>query len=128
MTDLDKKLKEILLPAIHALDSDESDTLVTQIKQAFADEGYEKVEYERTDQREPVVERFGSLGELGSPKMTIHEWNKILSNKEIMTGQEWYNRFEKELETWKQYGDKVNYMWNTDTVLKAAKKASGLDK
>lgn len=121
---IDNKLKEILdriksvkfvttkevTNAVVDLDKVRSN-MVAKIKQLFADEGYEK--------------KIGLIGNISGIKLY-----SINGDSNIMAGQEWYDRFEKELDKW----DRIEIGTNkgeTDfmaipLVLKAAKKASGL--
>lgn len=94
---LDGKLKEILQANLgYASMSD--NYFITQIKQAFADEGYMTA-------RERV------------------EWHEEHFNQNHMTGQEWYGRFERALARRYVNHSKDKPYWE---ALEAAKKASGL--
>lgn len=130
MSDLDNRLREILLETYNSAYLYEGRTQnyttrklksdISQIKQAFADEGY--------------VLFFESGNEFNDDyarkkkQLEVQHKRDVEAFRERMTGQEWYNRFEKELgepEIFVGYGyDSVGY--EDDRVLNAAKKASGL--
>lgn len=109
---LDDKFKEIEIKRTEYIGGGEvhrtirlNDEEIAQIKQLFADVGY----------------RFNpSLKEMAGYK---------INTKPTMTGQEFFERFEKELgepKVFPGYGyDEIGY--EDDHVLEAAKKASGLD-
>jgi hypothetical protein len=50
----------------------------------------------------------------------------MVNGKEVMTGQEWYERFEKELGDDVKYCASVPYICTCD-LLEAAKRAAGLE-
>lgn len=110
MTDLDSKLRGILVPDSR-LESWSGDPRALQeiwvtksiaaIKQAFEDEGW----------RQSTIAPEGKYG-------PFHTFD----GKELMTGQEWYDRFEKELLNFAKIKHRI-----TDDVLNIAKKASNLD-
>jgi len=52
---------------------------------------------------------------------------EVLSNPVEMTGQEWYNRFEKELEKYNLGILPTTKFFNRAKVLQAAKRAAGLE-
>lgn len=89
MTDLDDKLREIL-----EYYQKQDPECIAEIKQVFVDEGW----VEPIEMRRNIVHPF-----------------KIV---ETMTGQDWYNRFYKELD--------IDGDVNLVDVVRAAKKASGL--
>lgn len=110
MSDLDNKLA-LIIEDIIEYSADDGPlkvgqlTFAEQIKQAFADAGYEK------------------LHEKGA----YDTMNEAVANmqKDWMTGQEWYDRFEKEFSKLTT----ENYMTAIypHEALKAAQKASGLE-
>lgn len=85
---------------------------VNQIEQCFIDEGYRKV--------------FGEPVEL-DPKDEIHDFAEIRR----MTGQEWYDRFEKEVFAIfdkKNRARKIPTVYSTTKLyVEAAQRAAGLD-
>lgn len=105
---MDDKLKEILSTFAAYMPGDASintfrkeedkyaPKFIAQIKQAFADEGYENTTFKTTE-----------LFKGHSP--------------EYMTGQEWYDRFEKELRNHHSVKTLLD-----ENYLKLAKKAAGL--
>lgn len=98
MTNLDDKLKELVFKMAGGI-KDGGEDEITQIKQAFADEGY-------------------------VAKSELKSWSYTA---ELLTGTEWYDRFEKELNN---LG--VNYKTGmtglmASEILEAAKRAAGLD-
>ena len=115
---IDEKLKEIVWGAssisagmddFGALEKSEQeqqvDETVAQIKQVFADEGYIKIP---------------QIREIKGKTETQHNLVDI-NNMGYMTGQDWYERFEKEL-------NMTNALYGKDgeRALKIAEKASGL--
>jgi hypothetical protein len=95
-SNLDDKLKEIFKDS-DLMYSHATEVLIAQIKQAFAEEGYFQVEV--------------------NGKIYTHNLN---DNR--LTGQEWYDRFEKEV---------VGRDWHVADILpapqtEAARKASGI--
>lgn len=109
---IDERLEEVLLnfrdEEPHTLDES-----VEALKKAFTEEGYQKTTLNR-EQVDTVVQEVIN--------QTVKHYVKV----GLMSGEHWYSRFEKELESNKQFGDRVNYMWNTETVLETARKASGI--
>ena len=93
---IDDKLKEILDTA-HSIGKNghplNDDLLVAQIKAAFADEGYIQI----------------------APTSQAH-----IKHANKMTGQEWYERFSDELDSWAATAN----TGDCNAVLLAAKKAS----
>ena len=116
MSDIDERLKKLQLSPIDNYGEywTLSDEDVAQIKQAFADEGYVQM---------PQVEMITRFESGKKPELFM------VNGKEVMTGREWYERFEKELgepQTFAGYGyDSVGY--DEDDVLAAAKRASGVE-
>lgn len=129
MDDIDEKLREILQPWLDEIQSEygtgikdekkqpfiDYNNAIPAIKKAFKDEGYVKTTTDNTYRRE----------ELG-----------------LLTGQEWLERFEKELfnhdkksdQLWyelyymgKREYNNVQYRSAKRIILKAARKASGVD-
>ena len=100
---LDQKLKELQLNPIEKYEDGDyylSDSDIAQIKQAFQEAGYSKV---KTIWHHPDVP--------------------------VMTGPEWFERFKEELTRTKVRPNIVRHVAHTniqDTVLEAAKRASGL--
>lgn len=100
---LNDKLREVLLKGTATFDGDKkrifwsNDDVIAQIKQAFAEEGYWKM-----DKKKSVASIIGL---------------------DVMTGQKWFGRFEKELD--KGINDISGDIKYVD-ILEAAKKASGL--
>jgi hypothetical protein len=137
MSELDEKLKEIaqelyqnggadaVMEEIHANHVAEA---ISQIKQAFKEAGWKQVGIVG-NVIEKVADRHEYVGANGRP------------NIPIMTGQEWYDRFKKELESVElpsmpsvlnAYGDELDKgRWRATTtaveIMKAAKKAAGLE-
>lgn len=109
MSDLDSKLREILeevedeVNNTGGVSTKHRGRLVAQIKQAFAEEGYVKVSKDNQDKIKTA---------------TIYSINH--GQYELMTGQEWYERFEKEL------NNHPIKLQGTE-IMRAAKKAAGLE-
>jgi len=119
--DIDEKLREILRNGAfgHYIKDDEGnlcpldwsgssdgyfDTYIARIKQAFADEGWSDTNLYTKDK----LARF-------------------LKSENMMTGQEWYERFVKEYEQTKEFGEVGGPAYSSPSdVLTAAKKASGI--
>ena len=93
-----------------------TDGEIAQIKQVFADERYRQINVSRaTHGRDSFGNKLpkGEVGQLHGIKI-----NSINGDENIMTGQEWYDRFEKKLSS--------STMIQRGLVLAVAKKASGL--
>jgi len=110
MSDLDQKLREIGLYDVsdsRYTELGEHPETIARIKQAFADEGY------------VIIPRFKRVH---METLTV----KSVDGEEVnfMTGQEWHDRFEKELEKISSLGDISPS--NLDYIKQAAKKASNL--
>lgn len=138
MSDLDDKLKKIKVPVYLAGQGTYGEPLteenIAQIKQAFADAGYR--------QEQQLVDIIAQQGiELKrlqmTPAPTYRMVGKVDYNPEgtpierVMTGQEWYDKFEKEYnylatEPFRGYSREIGQMI-TDRAQKAAKKAAGLE-
>ena len=108
MSTLDDRLREILR-ADRANELAIAET-IAQIKQAFADEGWIKIPQ--------IVEVEGKLE-------TQHNFVDI-NNMRYMTGQEWYDRFERELQR-VAFVDEYDVRNAVNQCWDAAMKAAGLD-
>lgn len=106
---LDDKLREILENTAIQAGVPPVDEAINQIKQAFADEGYVNI---------PMVETVTRFERGHVPEIYM------VNGKEVMTGQEWYDRFAHELEV--ELDHKIDRTWNI-AIYKAAKRAAGLD-
>lgn len=113
MSDLDDKLKEILVGGTKYEKSRYSHVLdksITKIRQAFTESGYVYV---------PQITTCESYN-AGNPKPTAFRVNDMI----VMTGQEWFNRFEQEL---KDSGYTGGYVDTTpSSILDNARRASGI--
>jgi hypothetical protein len=108
MNDLDNKLRDIHTYYFDPKTNEDiplppfSDTIIAQVKQVFADEGYR------------VAGRHEAINQRLREKV---------ASGEIMRGEEWYDRFEK---LWAEtYQD--TFMVPKDTIFQAAKKAAGIE-
>ena len=112
MSNLDDKLKEAIRYIANEdgyAEIEDLDVAIAKIKQAFKDEGYLP---------------FKPYGEVPEGQKQPEWWSKTPT---IMTGQEWYYRFEKlvfELNP-KEYPSDIFYR---NEILELAKKASSIDK
>lgn len=122
MSDLDKKLREILPIVATGMEIDQDLAIKInyapeRIKQAFKDSGW--VEPITDEERETMIASYAAAEYVKS---------------ETMNGQEWFDRFIKELppvgsDAVTVCGDKPkNWVVSWDDVERAAKKAAGLDK
>lgn len=114
MSDLDERLREILgtyYPELSTYGDFEAsgisdDDAIAQIKQAFADEDYVK-------------------------NGVVTDWwaDKYAKYRGYMTGQEWYERFKKELPNTKLAGilPGVETTYRYNTILLAARRAAGIN-
>lgn len=106
---LDYKLSQCITLIIQNSDgkqlksSQEENDIVADIKQAFADANY--IQAPQTGTYVPIVEVAGS---------------------NLMTGQEFYDRFREEITKVASHPDTVT--WPKDMVMLAAKRAAGLEK
>lgn len=125
MVDLDAKLKEILHTPVNQRDfSYDEDDIVEQIKQAFAEAGY--VTPENAAKVQTMVNQMVNLANDMAIVPTIQyvKPNKAITKAQnLMTGQEWYERFEKEFKGTRWY-DKIR--GSHDEISDAAKRAAGL--
>lgn len=126
MSDLDKKLQDILNTTYSFGNEDKdlefygtsNDDEIEAIKQAFIDEGwipYKPFEYTPEGKKPAWWSK--------TPELMTGDEHKARTAG-LMTGQEWYDRFEKEVGQYEAGG------WIDDTldnVLLAAKKAAGIE-
>lgn len=109
---LDKKLSEIILyPDTYYEDFKLSETDIARIKQAFADEGYVEHGIKIKPRKRYFATGPGQIPPLEEPQQPC------------MTGQEWLDRFIKELDSGLKLPEVMD-IW----VRHCAKKASGVDK
>lgn len=109
MNEFDQKLSDIIYS--------ESLDMVEQIKQAFADAGYIPSNLGKTLYAMPKGKDLAR--ELAGLDQIIDDsTNTIELSSPMMTGQEWYDRFKKEL-------PKITS--NPNDIIKAAKRAAGLE-
>ena len=111
MTNLDDRLKEILDICMgHVKGRYKAELLIVaiaKIKQVFSDEGYEKRQLGR-------------------------DFTARVNLAEVMTGQEWYDKFEKEIYFympmhWADAAGKEHFeILDREEILNMAKKASGI--
>lgn len=102
MSDLDDRLREIPIDRDGGRYHLSSAELIW-VKQAFADEGYERLGHHTT-------KKPGQKAEL------------------IMTGQEWYDRFEKEMDEAKRWTSMNGaIVMSPNVAIEAAKRAAGIE-
>ena len=91
---------------------------VADIKQALKDENYIQIP--------ETVEYWNKID--GDNWVDVRYAHKVKRNGvELMSGQEWYNRFSAELKHLMSRGDGETWMgWDCGEVREAAKKASGI--
>lgn len=127
MSNLDKKLRETLhkvgtVKIRSALDEVIEDG-VAQIKQAFAEEGY--VTPENAKKVQEIVNQMANLANdaFRIPIIQYIKPNKAMTKAQnLMTGQEWYNRFVAELDK-----DGEIAIAGSGIIKGAAKRAAGLE-
>lgn len=127
MSDLDTKLALIIEDIMFSEDSPLRNgelTFAEQIKQAFADAGYlkpaDKSAYEKA-----LVDSYLKAG--GDPDLIVTsrtDWERNAKLAGLMTGQEWYERFEKEI-AWMDLPKPWDSIQNG--YRDAAKKAAGIE-
>ena len=110
MSDLDDKLREILAkvkfyPTVEIPPSE----AIAAIKQAFTEAGHKKF----------------------TNRLDLETHNLTHTDKPLMTGQEWYDRFEKEMYfliamVWDDHKEHHEIL-DREQILEAAKKAAGLE-
>lgn len=106
--ELDDKLKELKIQLDYEDGRHLSDGDIAQIKQAFYEDGWIDVRGIRWNYK------------------ALHDID-IKPNGEVMTGQEWYDRFGKELQKHQDYKH-VEDTFYMDTIVKeAARKAAGIE-
>lgn len=104
MSNLNDSLKKIKITAYFKKGEEYlflNDKDITEIKQAFAEAGY--------------INMQGA--KVSGPKYTVQTYRG--DGARMMTGQEWYERFDKEL--------RAEDTYSIDEILQAAKRASGID-
>ena len=108
MSRLDEELERIIIDVrdISQKEIDDSDKeSIKQIKQVFIDDGWR------------------NTNEYGIRIVTKEQlMNEI--NQPVITGQEWYDRFDDELELW--FKEKSNYGFLKENIKEVAKRATGL--
>lgn len=127
MSELDEKLKKIIgedetTLYIHTLSEGEPDIEcihltkegLEQIKQAFVEDGWVRLDFADT----------------GTAAVVAAEAKR--NYESVMTGQDWYNRFEKELDqftfaTLHTANGVVEELTTRPTVFEAAKRAAGIE-
>lgn len=128
MSDLDDKIRSIIMSDY---DVAETDDVVARIKQAFADEGY--VTPENAKKVQEMVNQMAQLAQdsFNMPTMVnVRLDKKQQTMQKLMTGQEWSDRFDKNLHLqpipnrWMECYD-VGAIWGI--ALEAAKRAAGRD-
>lgn len=125
MDSLDEKLREIVEEAYDETGMRAGvDNTITQIKQAFQDEGYHQSR-PMAQKIDPVHEGYKQLRDTHEGKVTSLEASPF-----CMTGQDWLNRFKKELGTTSTLTISPNeeplIVYSSVTVNESAKKASGI--
>lgn len=118
---LDKRLRKVLIQfwtdAQTANNIHDYERAETAIKKAFVDYGYKRCTQVMGGVHGHILEDDGDS----------HNILPDISGIKLMTGQEWYDRFQEELTGLKQYNPmRVNFMWSEPTVIEAAKKASSV--
>lgn len=114
--DLDDKLRKVWLePEGCELGSVADQKALDDIKQVFDAEGYRNRAPSRETEDKYVKEH------------TAHVIRVLKEKGGIMTGQEWFERFDDELRKLVSRGDGETWMgWGCDEVRGAAKKAAGI--
>lgn len=112
MSRLDEELRKITVPVWHAgqgtFDYPLNDEGVEKVKQAFKDAGW------------------FSLSESATGGRLI---STVKQYEGLMTGQEWYDRFSKEMsDRFSMWGDGSNGFVELKPTKEAAKKAAGIEK
>lgn len=137
MTSLEDKLFWILDEALQSADTDKGKAeLIAQIKQAFAEEGSRKMQL-HVKTRLMTHKGYDELNKTWTPQVLVPR-NKLhisldaydksfveieLKNEgdDLMTGQEWYERFKKEYQAMEGHGV---YFDPDNAAYKAAERAS----
>lgn len=128
---LDGKLKEIILANVfdagtydvEGIDPETVDDVIPLIKQAFTEAGWITPE-----QRDKVVKMVNDMANLANdafqlPTIQFVKINKAQTKAQnLMTGQEFYDRFKKELD---KLSD-IKNLWDGTPLLDAAKRAAGI--
>lgn len=113
MTDLDTKLREILLlmdRGVTEIGSSEGvlNRLIAQIKQAFEEAGYYQ------------------LGNFDTDSEGINKAKTVIRQANLLSGAEWLELFEKEWKKEISKGYPMGYIGQLDMMFAAAKRASGV--
>lgn len=124
MEELDKKLFGIIKHASNE-DGYVEDSVavreVARIKQAFVDAGW--LSPERVAETQKLVNKLVQNAQ-DMHKLAMGVYPQLLPN--VMTGQEWYDRFEKEMDRISAYATFDNHD-DVDRAMDAAKRASGIE-
>jgi hypothetical protein len=120
--ELDEKLKDILNLINKSLAEDVQMWVIPQIKQVFADAGY--ITPEQVAKTQDLVNQMANLANDMARVPTVQYVSITDDQREarmLMTGQEWYDRFEKELKSGLALPEVMD-IW----VRVSAKRAAGL--
>lgn len=103
---------------------------IEQIKQAFVEDGWVT-----PANRDKVMKMVNEMTNLANqafvmPKKIYIKPNlKTMTSENLMTGQEWLDRFENQLKWLVSHGDGDTWMgWDCGEVRDAARRAAGLNK
>lgn len=130
MSDLDDKLERVLYDHRNDTPIGKQSALISDIKQAFADEfGIDQMLQDMVDLRANMQHNLVRLGLTATPTNHIADFSKGKLSK-LMTGQEWYDRFEKEADKVKISQADANAPYHQTRIMqqlyKAAQRASGV--
>lgn len=133
MSDLDEKLLSILRDFTWRDGSGriDADGALSEVKQAFIDAGW--ITPEQVKKTQGLVNQMANLAKDMS-KQPVMVWNDPGKLSELKTGQEWFDRFERELPntifpTWYERNkpDEAHEVLDRELVLEIAKKAAGIE-
>ena len=119
------KLRNVLAKYVDDTDTKDIELLISDIQKAFADEqGFHDTHYEQ------AIRRF--CRDKGLSDTSQKQLEAIIEARyhDLMTGQEWYDRFERELEHVRNNQKKrpvAVFVFDHNEIDEAARKAAGLD-
>lgn len=129
MSDLDDKLRDIVSEYAESHEQSQFDEQVRLIKQAFKDDAWSAI---------PEKEVYDRVLKYDNQTICSQCQNRFTTQEDCllhyklhdptMTGQEWYDRFTKEMNGVETYsGDDYYGLVSDDEVLDAAKRATGIE-
>lgn len=130
MSNLDKRLREIVVGDENTAGLPIDDKAIAAIKQAFEDEGW--ITPENAQKTQEMVNQMANLAHDMVRMPTVHyiKPNKAMTKAQnLMSGQEWYRKLSQEMtgKVLPYSGSDTDVISTYKLVMEAAKKAASLD-